>query len=103
MLAAFDWHLFWQRTLHPSHQLAIALWATIYIAVLAQLMGVVLGLVAALMRMARLWPARLLANAYILVFRGTPVIVQIFFIYYAANLFLGIDLFPNTIHLGLFN
>jgi polar amino acid transport system permease protein len=37
---------------------------------------------------------------YIWFFRGTPLIVQIFFIYYGANLFLGFDLFPRTV--GLF-
>jgi polar amino acid transport system permease protein len=36
------------------------------------------------------------------VIRGTPVIVQIFFIYFGANLFLGFDLFPRTVDAGLF-
>ena len=35
---------------------------------------------------------------YIWFFRGTPVIVQIFFIYFGANLFLNYDLFPRTAH-----
>ena len=35
-----------------------------------------------------------------LFFRGTPVIVQIFFVYFGANLFLGFDLFPRTVGLG---
>jgi polar amino acid transport system permease protein len=96
----FDWHLFFDRIFHPDQAFAKALWTTIYIAVAAQLIGVVLGLVAALMRASRLAPLRFLSGAYALVFRGTPVIVQIFFVYFGANLFLGVDLFPRTVALG---
>ena len=69
-----------------------------YIAVLAQVLGVILGLFAALMRMSKLWVLRLLSDAYTLVLRGTPVIVQIFFIYYGANLLLGVTIIPNTLN-----
>jgi polar amino acid transport system permease protein len=102
-LAAFEWHIFWERIFHPDHVFAEALWRTVYIAVLAQFWGVVLGLVSALMRMSRFLPLRILGGLYVLVVRGTPVIVQIFFIYFGANLFLGFDLFPRTIDLGLFS
>ncbi|HKR99167.1 MAG TPA: amino acid ABC transporter permease, partial [Candidatus Dormibacteraeota bacterium] len=100
LLAAFEWHIFWQRIAHPDHVFARALWTTVYISVIAQILGVVLGLLAALMRMSRLVPLRLLSGLYVLVFRGTPVIVQIFFVYFGANLFLGFDLFPRTVQLG---
>jgi polar amino acid transport system permease protein len=96
----FDWHLFFQRVFHPDHAFARALWTTVYIAVAAQIIGVVLGLVAALMRSSRLLPLRFLSGAYALVFRGTPVIVQIFFVYFGANLFFGVDLFPRTLTVG---
>ncbi len=102
MLAAFEWHIFWQRILHPDHAFARALWTTIYIAVAAQLLGVVLGLVSALMRLAKVWPVRLVSYVYVLLFRGTPIIVQIFFVYFGANLFLGFDLFPRSVDFGLF-
>src|SRR5919202_2711094 len=102
MVAAFEWHVFWQRIFHPDHQFVLALWRTIYISVCAQVLGVVLGLVAALMRMSKLLPLRWLSGLYVLVFRGTPVIVQIFFVYFGANLFLGFDLFPRTVNFGLF-
>jgi polar amino acid transport system permease protein len=96
----FDWHLFFQRIFHPDHAFARALWTTVYIAVAAQVIGVVLGLVAAFMRTSRFLPLRVLSGAYVLVFRGTPVIVQIFFVYFGANLFLGFNLFPRTVSLG---
>jgi polar amino acid transport system permease protein len=68
--------------------------------VLSQLAGIALGLVAALAGMSRRVVLRVLSGAYVLVFRGTPVIVQIFFIYFGANLFLGVDLFPNEVDLA---
>jgi polar amino acid transport system permease protein len=35
-------------------------------------------------------------------FRGTPVIVQIFFVYLGVNILFGVTLIPNSLHLGLF-
>ena len=102
VLAAVDWDLVWQRIFHPDHAFATALWKTVYIAVLAQVLGIVLGLIAALFRMSRLWPLRLLSGVYVLVFRGTPVIVQIFFVYFGTNLLFGFTLIPNSVDLGVF-
>ena len=65
MLAAFEWHILWDRIFHPDHAFALALWRTVYIAVVAQVLGVVLGLLAALMRMSKLWPLRALSGLYI--------------------------------------
>src|SRR2546423_12085197 len=100
MLAAVVWHIIWQRIFHPDHIFLRALYTTVYIAVLAQVIGVVLGLIAALMRMSRIWPLRAFSGLYVLVLRGTPLLVQIFFIYYGANLLLGVTLIPNTLSLG---
>ena len=86
MLAAIDWHVIWSRIFHPDSTFAHALWATIYISVVAQFLGILLGLFAALARMSRFWPFRLLSGIYVLIFRGTPVLVQIFFFYLALNL-----------------
>ena len=103
MLAVVDWHVVWGRLFHPDNVFARALWTTIYIAVLAQAMGVVLGLIAALMRMSRIWPIRALSGLYVWFFRGTPVVVQIFFIYYGSYFVLGVNLFPNSVNFGVFS
>ena len=100
MLASVDWHIVWERIFHPDHVFFRAMYTTVYIAVIAQVIGVVLGLVAALMRQSKLLPLRLLSGLYVLIFRGTPLLVQIFFIYFGANLLLGFTLIPNTLHLG---
>lgn len=103
MLAAVDWHLVWQRLFHPNSVFAKALWTTVYIAIAAQLIGVVLGLLAALMRSSKLAPLRWLSGFYVLVFRGTPVLVQLYFIYFGVNILFGVTVIPTTLHLGLFN
>src|SRR6266566_1076821 len=102
MLAAVDWHILWQRIFHPDHVFVLALWRTIYISVCAQVVGVALGLIAALARMSRIAPLRWLSGLYVLIFRGTPVIVQIFFVYFGANLLFGFTLIPNSVNFGLF-
>ncbi len=101
-LAAVDWSIIKNRILHPDSTFMSALWKTVYIAVVSQIIGVLLGLVAALARMSRLRLLRLLSGLYVLVFRGTPVIVQIFFVYFGANLLFGFDLFPRTVGFGAF-
>ena len=80
-LVAVDWHVIWLRVFHPGNVFARALWATIYISVVSQALGVALGLVAALMRVSRFAPLRWLSGIYVWIFRGTPLLVQIFFIY----------------------
>jgi len=102
MLASVDWQVFWERLFHPDHVFFRALWTTVYIAVAAQFLGVVLGLMAALMRTSRFLPLRWISGAYVLLFRGTPLLVQIFFVYFGVNLLFGFSLIPTTLDLGLF-
>ena len=57
---------------------------TVGLALLAEILGIILGLVLALMKIGR---SRLLsapAQVYIDVFRGTPLLIQIIFIYFAT-------------------
>jgi polar amino acid transport system permease protein len=86
LVVAVDWHLVWQRIFHPGPVFWRALWATVYISVISQIAGVLLGLLLALMRESRFAPFRWLSAAYVLIFRGTPLLVQIFYIYVTINL-----------------
>jgi polar amino acid transport system permease protein len=97
VLAAVDWHVVWVRIGHPDHAFFRALYTTVYMAVIAQAMGVLLGLFAALMRSSSVAPLRWLSGVYVWLFRGTPLLVQIFFIYYGANQLLGFTLIPNSL------
>ena len=54
-------------------------WLTIVIAVVSQLIGVVLGLVVALMRQSSNFVLSSIAWLYIWFFRGTPLLVQLVF------------------------
>lgn len=95
----FSWSLFFHRVFEPSSVFWPALETTIGVAVVAQVVGVLLGLVS--VAASRSWrPLQVLSYLYVLVFRGTPIIVQIFFVYFGANLFLGFTLFPREV--GLF-
>ena len=103
LVAAVDWHLLKQRIFEPDHPFVTALIRTVYIAVVAQVLGVALGLASALMQMSRLRVLRLISYVYVLLVRGTPLLVQIFFMYYGANLLLGFTLFPRTVNFGAFS
>ena len=58
VLVAVDWHVIWVRIFHPDSAFARALWATVYISIVAQVLGILLGLIAALARMSSIWPFR---------------------------------------------
>jgi polar amino acid transport system permease protein len=103
LLASVDWHVVWVRIAHPDHVFFIALTRTVYVAVIAQIMGVLLGLLAALMRMSRFALFRVFSGIYVWIFRGTPLLVQIFFVYYGANELLGFTLIPNSLGFGFFS
>ena len=86
-LVAVDWHVIWQQVFHPhARPLPHVLWATVYISVVSQVLGVLLGLLAALARMSRFAPLRWISGVYVWIFRGTPLLVQIFYIYFAFSL-----------------
>jgi polar amino acid transport system permease protein len=51
----------------------------------SQAAGVLLGLLAALARMSRFAPFRWISAVYVWIFRGTPLLVQIFYVYFAFS------------------
>ncbi len=56
---------------------------TMKLTIVSGLIGVLLGLLAALGKTSRILPLRWLCSFYIWVIRGTPLLVQIFFVYFA--------------------
>ena len=65
---------------------------TFQVSVIGALLGIGVGLVLALMRLSSLTAINLPAIVYIILIRGTPLLVQIFFVYYALPGLLGVDL-----------
>jgi ectoine/hydroxyectoine ABC transporter permease protein EhuD len=55
---------------------------TVTVSLLAFFLALVCGLATGIARMSRLWPLRALAAVYIQFIRGTPLLLQLFFIYY---------------------
>jgi polar amino acid transport system permease protein len=84
-LVAVDWHVIWQQVFHPHAILWHVLWATVYISIASQVLGVLLGLLAALARMSRFALLRWISGVYVWIFRGTPLLVQIFYVYFAFS------------------
>lgn len=62
--------------------------------VVGSLLTLVWGLVVAILRMSRSWPIRFLALAYIEVFRGTPMLVQLLTFFAAVPIVSGLQLPP---------
>ena len=92
---SFDWDVFLRDISPFSRGVLGAVYVTVVVSVLSQAIGVVLGIFAALGKMAKLTPLRVIANLYIWVFRGTPLLVQLVFFFYgfgAAHLW-GWDAF----------
>lgn len=89
---AFDWsfipeHFFDQALIEGAK-------ITIVLSVLAQVLGILLGLLAALMRLSKSRLLNVIAGVYIWLFRGTPLLVQL--IVFATGLY------EIGIHLDLF-
>ena len=55
---------------------------TIEVSLLAFALALILGLLLGVARLSRFWPLRWLAAAYIQFIRGTPLLLQLFVIYY---------------------
>jgi glutamine transport system permease protein len=69
---------------------------TLYIFLIAILLGFLIGLVIALLRLAPLKILNWIAKAYVDAIRGTPFIVQLFFIYFGINSLQFISLNSTT-------
>jgi polar amino acid transport system permease protein len=79
--SAFDWHFFGHLLLHPPSSFVHGAIKTIYLAVVAQTLGVGIGLLLALLRRSRRMVPRVFASGYIWLVRGTPLLVQAVMIY----------------------
>lgn len=77
----FDWSFFWHYLLQPSNTFLDGLWRTVYISVVAQIAGVLVGLVIALARRSRFGVVRWAGATYVWLFRGTPLLVQLVLVY----------------------
>lgn len=86
----FDWSVLWQE---PYGRLMVkGILTTLHLSVLAWILAVIIGILIAMLRVAPRGSARFLGTGYVQIFRNTPLLVQLFFWYYAAPLLL-----PQTV------
>jgi len=70
---------------------------TFQIAALAMGLALAFGLGAAVLRLSASFTARLVARGYVETVRNTPLLTQIFFIYYVGAPVLGLDAFASAV------
>ncbi len=70
----------------------LGLGVTLELTLISFALGIVWGFVLALLRGAPFAPIRWLSAVYVEFFRGTPLLIQIFWIFYCMPIFLGTDL-----------
>lgn len=77
----FDWAFFVDQLTSPNGAYIRALWTTLYMAVIAQLLGIALGAIVAAGRLSKMGFLSFLAFLYTWVIRGIPVIVFMVLLY----------------------
>lgn len=75
-----------------SDALAYGLLTTLQLTILCIVLGVTLGFLIGLMRSSRSVLVRALAGTFVEFFRGTPVLIQLFWIFFCLPLVLGFEL-----------
>ena len=73
---------------------------TIKITVMSVALGVLIGLFVGIARICRVKPLRFLAAVYVDFFRGTPLLVQIFLVYFALPVITGQRVDPFVAAIG---
>jgi L-cystine transport system permease protein len=75
-----DWAFLWKNLI----QICAKIPTTMYLALLATFLGVLLGLFIALVKIYKVPVLRWVATVYVSFIRGTPVLVQLYLVYYGA-------------------
>jgi cystine transport system permease protein len=90
-----DWQLVWD-SLGPIATYAVV--GTVPLALASFAIGLVLALTVALMRLSRVRAVSALARVYVSVIRGTPLLVQLFIVFYGlGSIGIKIDPWPSAI------
>jgi glutamine transport system permease protein len=86
----------WNVVLETFPLLLSGVKLTVIITICGLLFGFVLGATVGLMKLPRSLPVRKLAGAYVEAIRGTPLIVQVMFLYFGVPLAVGMRIRPVT-------
>jgi polar amino acid transport system permease protein len=96
----YNWNIVVDSVIRPDRLILHGVWLTLSISVVSQVIGVILGILGAVGRISRLAPIRWAAAFYVWFFRGTPLLVQITFIFYGLGV-TGVYKWPDIIVLGI--
>jgi len=101
----YNWH--WYRVpeylIHGEAGRLVAgpllqgLTVTLKISAWSLVLAFAIGLIVALLRLSNSWMGRAVARAYLELVRNTPLLVQLFFIYFVAAPILGIEAFASAV------
>lgn len=81
-----------------------AAWMTIEITILGIIIGVLLGLAGAFLRVSNKWWVNMIARIYVFIIRGTPLLLQLFIFFYVLRQALSLDsLTAAVLALGIHN
>lgn len=98
LVVNFDWNTFFQYLWPPSALqnplIAHGVVITIFMAIAAQTLGVIIGLVTGLGQSSKVAPVKAICQAYIVYFRGTPLLVQLSLLYFGTSA-IGLYRFPD--------
>lgn len=91
--ASQSWSDRWDRYAKYAPMLARGAWMTLKISVTSMLLAILVGVVVSTMRLYGPKPIRWVAIAFVEVFRGTPLLIQLFLIFYGLPR-VGIEFSP---------
>jgi polar amino acid transport system permease protein len=83
----------WDETGFSAGPLLRGLGVTLEISAISLLLAFAIGLVTALLRLSNSMPGRVLARVYLELSRNTPLLIQLFFIYFVMGPILDLDRF----------
>jgi His/Glu/Gln/Arg/opine family amino acid ABC transporter permease subunit len=84
----FDWSIVWSSL----PRLLDGAWMTIWLAVVTMLLAIPGGLALALLRLSGIRPLAMAATGFVEFFRATPLILQIYWVYYVLPAYFDIQL-----------
>jgi len=76
--------------------LLTGIWLTLLITLLSLALAMALGLVVGILRLSKNAILKRLATAYVEIFRNTPALVQLIWVYYCLPVLIGVDLDAAT-------
>jgi len=93
----------WDETGFTAGPLLRGLGVTVQISAISLILAFSIGLITALLRLSNSVPGRVLSRVYLEVSRNTPLLIQLFFIYFVMGPILGLDRFwAAVVSLSLF-